>query len=219
MISLVQLHPNDTVMRATIIIHAADGIRAELAARADPEFAAMTNTALQPEAAPALLNGKGKSVGLLYHAMAPALRVHRAVALAALQEDLAVLEHLPAELRGDREIVMGAVRKRGRVLPYASEALRGDRTVVETALDSERSNCEYMYALQYASMALRADRAMALRAVQISHYVFKFVSEVLHRNLGYKPLHFELPAVQNLHVEYMYSKPRYTAQLMKNSGL
>jgi hypothetical protein len=184
MISLVQLHPNDTVMRATIIIHAADGIRAELAARADPEFAAMTNAALQPEAAPALLNGKGKSVGLLYHAMAPALRAHRAVALAALQEDLAVLEHLPAELQGDREIMLGAVRKRGRVLQYASEALRGDRAVVEAALDSERSNCEY--ALQYSSTALRAGRAMALRAVQISHYAFKFVSEELHGNPGSK---------------------------------
>ena len=26
-------------------------------------------------------------------------------------------------------------------------------------------------------------------------------------------LHFEVPAVYNLHVQYMYSKPRYTAQL------
>ena len=59
----------------------------------------------------------------------PALRDHRGVALAAVQQDGGALELDSAVLREDREVILAAVQQSWRAIEFASVALRRDPEV------------------------------------------------------------------------------------------
>ena len=79
---------------------------------------------------------------------------------AQLQQNGAVLQYAPEDIRADRQMVLQAVRQNGTVLQYAPEDIRADEEIVLQAI---RQN---PMALQYASEFIRSNSRHVLAAIR-----------------------------------------------------
>ena len=120
------------------------------------------------------------------------LSADRAVMLAAVRCDPALLRYAAPKLLADRQIILAAVRQDASYLKYASAELRADREIVLAAVKkldwretrrvyfhpSEPARCSATF-LKYAAPSLLADRDVILAAVQQDALSLQYASAEL----------------------------------------
>ena len=128
------------------------------------------------------------------------LSADRAVMLAAVRCDPALLRYAAPKLLADRQIILAAVRQDASYLKYASAELRADREIVLAAVKkldwretmhveidhpmrvyfrpSEPARCSATF-LKYAAPSLLADRDVILAAVQQDALCLQYASAEL----------------------------------------